>query len=82
MDAREYPSDMRHPFALCLVGLLVGCSSESTPTPPKTCTEGGKTYALGATWRCSDGCNTCSCTAEGMSTTLIACDAGVDAGGD
>ena len=43
------------------------------------CTEGGNTYAEGATFTCADGCNTCTCTSSGIERTKRAC---VDASGD
>jgi hypothetical protein len=65
--------------ALCFALFLVGCSSEE-PEPAqsladKQCVEGGKVYKLGATWDCSDGCNSCKCVAEGVEQTTMACDA-------
>lgn len=67
--------------------LLIACSSEATPSTitdagadgGKSCTEGGKTYAHGATWECSDGCNSCSCVDGLVSSTIMAClEAGPD----
>lgn len=43
------------------------------------CSYNGKTYALGASFTCSDGCNTCTCTANGIAGTAKAC---VDASAD
>ncbi len=37
------------------------------------CEEGGRNYALGDQWPCSDGCNTCYCTEDGVESTLVAC---------
>ncbi len=38
----------------------------------KTCTSGGKTYAVGDTFKAPDGCNTCECRNDGsvLCTTL------------
>jgi len=43
------------------------------------CTYGGKTYPLGASFLCTDGCNMCSCTASGVVGTTKGCP---DGGGD
>jgi hypothetical protein len=64
--------------ALLFAVLLIGCASEE-PEPPqsltdKQCVEGGKIYKLGATWDCSDGCNTCKCVDRGVEQTTMACD--------
>lgn len=37
------------------------------------CDEGGETHAVGDTWTCSDGCNTCACTEDGLEQTLLFC---------
>ncbi len=39
----------------------------------KSCTEGTKTYADGETFKCADGCNTCSCRNGEISGTLMGC---------
>jgi hypothetical protein len=39
-----------------------------------TCNYDGRTYAKGTTWKCSDGCNTCSCDVPpAITTTLLDC---------
>jgi hypothetical protein len=38
-----------------------------------SCSHGGRLYEIGETFKDSDGCNTCSCTAQGVACTLIAC---------
>jgi Kunitz/Bovine pancreatic trypsin inhibitor domain len=51
-------------------------SASATPSTPSpiTCQDGGQTYAVGATWQCSDGCNTCTCDSDGnVESTLIGC---------
>lgn len=40
------------------------------------CVVDGTTYELGESFDCADGCNTCTCTAQGIGSTMIAC--GVD----
>jgi len=43
------------------------------------CTYNGKSYPLGSSFTCSDGCNTCSCTSNGVAGTTKGCpDAGSD----
>ncbi len=51
------------------------CTTESaTPTPPTVCPYGGKTYTIGASFPSTDGCNTCTCSANGaVACTLMAC---------
>lgn len=58
--------------SLAVLALSVGCADDSSTPPaapdsssPATCTEGGKTYAAGANWDCSDGCNRCHCEESG-----------------
>lgn len=41
------------------------------------CEEGGYRYALGDTWTCSDGCNTCKCTEDGTLSTGRGCGASI-----
>lgn len=69
--------------ALLLAALLFGCASEE-PEPSqslaeKQCAEGGRSYKIGASWSCSDGCNQCKCvqlSGEALvETTTAACDA-------
>lgn len=62
-------------LALC----IAGCASEE-PEPAqslteKQCVEGGKIYKLGATWECSDGCNSCKCEDGVVNATKVGCDA-------
>jgi hypothetical protein len=43
---------------------------------------GGRTYVVGESFPATDGCNSCSCTAQGVACTALACvptDGGVDA---
>ncbi|AKU95401.1 hypothetical protein AKJ09_02065 [Labilithrix luteola] len=42
--------------------------TSSTPEPPPTCSYGGKTYDVGATFKSTDGCNDCSCGTDGNAT--------------
>ncbi|MEZ4468410.1 MAG: hypothetical protein R3F43_29235 [bacterium] len=39
------------------------------------CVLGATTHALGARFEADDGCNTCTCTADGVQCTKMACDA-------
>lgn len=69
--------------AACAALLVSGCPLDSE-LPPATCTYGGKTYAEGASFPSTDGCNTCSCGFDGqVACTERAClpaDAGADGG--
>jgi hypothetical protein len=62
--------------------LSAGCSSSSNKgtedAGQASCNENGVIHASGTMWKCSDGCNTCSCDDGMTSTTLILCEA-VDA---
>lgn len=40
---------------------------------PDACNENGVTYANGATWTCSDGCNACSCDNGKVASDLHGC---------
>lgn len=43
------------------------------------CTYNGKTYKVGSSFTCTDGCNTCTCTSMGIASTTKAClDGSVD----
>jgi hypothetical protein len=59
--------------------LAVACGSEVAPSVTsdaagsRSCSEGGKTYAHGASWKCSDGCNSCGCSDGMISSTTMAC---------
>jgi hypothetical protein len=54
---------------LCLAG--AGCSSSS---PSAACSYGGKSYAAGQSFPSADGCNSCSCSANGgVACTERAC---------
>jgi hypothetical protein len=62
-------------FGAALLGLLLtGCPLDDV------CTHDGKTYPPNASFPAGDGCNTCSCTPEGVACTLIACGPRPDAG--
>ena len=64
-----------------LLSLTLSCLAACNG-PPGTCVVGGKTYKIGETFPAPDGCNTCTCLAEGAACTEIACppppDGGVD----
>ena len=66
------------PRLLVLVLLVAACRGDDGAGP---CTYYGMTYAIGDTFPAGDGCNSCSCTSEGVACTAIGCpvDGGVDA---
>ena len=37
------------------------------------CEVDGVHYEVGETWACADGCNSCTCTEDGVSQTDMAC---------
>ncbi|XP_076091804.1 kielin/chordin-like protein [Mytilus galloprovincialis] len=39
-----------------------------------TCVDGGKVYQKGASWKCDDGCNRCSCRPPVVSTMMMCYD--------
>jgi hypothetical protein len=51
-----------------VVVLLAACPGEDPP-----CLHEGQAHEIGASFPAADGCNTCSCTEEGVACTLIAC---------
>jgi hypothetical protein len=65
----------RYPFyfglvaALGLSVLVLGGCEEA----PASCEDGDRTYADGAHWTCSDGCNFCGCSDGSVTTTAIGC---------
>lgn len=63
-------------FAVAVVLLLSGCPSGEGPEPiPGTCQHRGKMHPVDATFPAGDGCNSCTCLADGgVACTLIACD--------
>ena len=50
-----------------------------TACTPSHCEVDGVHYEVGESWTCADGCNSCTCTADGVSQTDMACN--VDTGG-
>jgi len=50
-------------------GKTIPCGADAG----SSCTYSGKVYMVGASFTCSDGCNTCTCTATGISGTTKAC---------
>lgn len=64
---------------LFLLTALTGCGKEAlqegdTGSRNAVCRYNGKDYAAGASWRSSDGCNTCGCRSNGsVACTLLAC---------
>jgi hypothetical protein len=74
--------------AIALLSLGCGSSGSSSQTADagandatSSCNDNGAIHPSGTTWKCSDGCNSCSCDNGMTSTTTIFCGA-VDAGGD
>ena len=58
-----------------LLALLAGCGDDGGA---QRCEYRGMTYALGESFPAGDGCNACTCTADGASCTERACpDAGM-----
>jgi hypothetical protein len=76
-------ADMTKVLVLALVLAACGGDDDDGGGGAGTCTYRGMTYALGDTFPEGDGCNSCSCTNEGVGCTIIFCgpdgDAGVDA---
>jgi len=54
----------------------VGGASGAGGSPGQTCSYNGVNYALGASFKSTDGCNSCSCTASGVACTLVYCGVG------
>ena len=50
-------------------GKVIPCGTDAGTS----CTYNGTAYMLGASFPCSDGCNTCTCTASGVAGTTKAC---------
>src|SRR6478609_3764076 len=65
-------------FGRCLLGVAalvaaVGCSAVGQD-PGEGCVYGGVSHPTGAVFKSTDGCNTCSCDAQGqVACTLAAC---------
>jgi len=65
---------------------VTDCFTQAIPLPPPgdagtgpvPCVDNGQSHADSTTWKCSDGCNTCSCHNGQVASTLLACAA--DAG--
>ena len=50
------------------------CTMMACAEPCSTCEDGSETYCAGVSYLSSDGCNTCTCTENGVSTcTMMAC---------
>ena len=68
------------PLALLLLLTIGGGACTSKPfgggNDGNACIYGGNAYAGGASFKASDGCNTCNCEAGRVSCTLVACGAG------
>jgi len=68
--------------AMAVAVMGAGCAEEGLDGGT-TCSYGGKSYAVGESFKSTDGCNTCSCLSDGtVACTLMACllDAGVPPG--
>jgi len=50
-------------------GKTIPCTTDAGTS----CTYAGKVYMVGASFPCMDGCNTCTCTANGVSGTTKGC---------
>ena len=68
------------PLALLLTLIL----PTLTACSPAHCEADGVQYKIGDNYPCADGCNTCTCTADGVSQTDMDCntDTGTVEGGD
>jgi hypothetical protein len=55
--------------------VCVGADDETTCNVASAapCEEGGLNHAIGDEWPCSDDCNTCYCTEDGVVSTAAAC---------
>jgi hypothetical protein len=68
-------SSRLRPLAAAILSAALGASCSGGAG---TCTYGGKTYAYGQAFMDSEGCNTCTCSAQGIACTARACfDAGL-----
>ena len=72
---------MKTVFHLSLVALFVLSPLVSACGTQDTCDYGGATYAVGDSFDASDGCNSCSCSEDGVACTDMDCAGCVDAGG-
>src|SRR5262245_32315573 len=64
-------------FAIAIIALAAaaaGCGGDST-----ACDYMGSSYERGAVFPAGDGCNTCSCTEQGVECTAIDCSTQPDA---
>lgn len=66
--------------ALFVIGATSGCGVV-TIEPTDGCDYDGHHYALGASFPANDGCNGCSCTANGVACTVMACVTTCNVGG-
>jgi hypothetical protein len=64
-------------WALLIGCLLVACVGDDddsgSGSGSMTCTHAGTDYEVGDTFPAGDGCNTCSCTDQGVACTIIGC---------
>jgi hypothetical protein len=55
------------------MGCAAGGSSGVGGSTGQTCTYGGVNYTVGASFKSTDGCNSCSCTSFGVACTDMSC---------
>jgi hypothetical protein len=66
-------SPVRGVLAVALALFVIACGG-SIASPTTTCTYGGKSYEPGQSFPDADGCNTCSCSADGtIACTAMGC---------
>ena len=61
------------PLALALLAIAACGGRTSGASRGASCNDDGTAHANGASWTCSDGCNTCSCENGEIASTLVAC---------
>ena len=57
-------------LSLFLAALILPALTACTPS---RCEVDGVRHRIGESYPCADGCNTCTCTLGGVSSTLMAC---------
>jgi hypothetical protein len=62
-------------LAALLVPTLTACT-------PSVCEVDGVAHRVGETYLCADGCNTCTCALDGVTSTRLACLDDTGGGGD
>jgi hypothetical protein len=66
-------SVMRGALLVLAVGgaVAAGAGCGDRAVAPTSCTQGGKSYPIGATFPADDGCNTCTCESGGLANCSI-----------